>query len=154
MTAYAQLPSALVAAVVDELLYIDTRTAHAARVHRGPDSWRGLTVLRQLALAAAVLPVVAEPTLPKESSVPTDSDPCFARSSADRLRADLGPDEAVTDAEFDAAANDATALTRPVRAYSPRYTPTPNPRTTALRIVAGVIAAACVLGWILFEVVA
>ncbi|MBM4525144.1 hypothetical protein GS462_11050 [Rhodococcus hoagii] len=157
------LPLALNAAVVTELLSVDMRTAHAAQVQRCPDGWRCLTPLEQLHLAALGIPILHVPDFshpyPHQersmTNTETHSEPCFSRSSVDRLRAELGPDDVVTDADLDAAMDEAAALTRPRRAhtFTPRYTPTPIPRSRVLRVVAGIIFAACVFGYAIIGIV-
>lgn len=163
MTPLNALPTALSAAVVDELLATDIHTAHAAQVQRCPAGWRCLTPPEQLYLAVLGIPLVHIPDFlhpyPHQersmTRIETRSEPCFSRSSADRIRADLGPDEVVTDADLDAAMDQAAALTRPRRThtYTPRYAPTPIPRSRVLRIVAGIVFAACVFGYAIIGIV-
>lgn len=155
MKTHASLPPALTDAVVAELLYTDIHTAYAAQLQRCPDGWRCLTPLEQIYLAIRGVPAVYVPTFlypqpAKESPMPTreiSTEPCFFRSSADRLRADFGPDPVVTDSDLDRAMDEAAALTRPVV-----VTARPAARTRVLRVVSGIVAAACVVGWMLFEV--
>lgn len=161
MTTSNPLPSLLTAAVVEELLDTDIHAAHAATVQRCPAGWRALSPAEQFKLAVLGIPILYIPNFHlsyanQEQSMPaaeTHSEPCFSRTSVERIRAEFGPDEAVTDAELDAAADEATALTRPAAGYVPRYTPTSGPRPHVLRVVAGIVLAACVLGWALIEVV-
>ncbi|NKU21708.1 hypothetical protein GS907_24420 [Rhodococcus hoagii] len=143
-----QLPSALSAAVVHELLTTDTRTAltqfDSHRQHGSPP-WQYLSPSQQLLHIALCgrqhLLHSPTPTLAEEPTVPQIQSPSQPRE----FSASHGRGRPVTDAEFDAAAVQAIAVTRPA--------PAPAVRTNVLRVVAGVVAAWCVFGYLLFEVV-